>query len=366
MKRQAMTLSGLGLMAVLSGCSFFLEDTYSSVTLHTVAPVVEDSSYITVESYHELVNALAYYVTEYAEAGQIRFLEYNKDEAKEDLSRAVSEVMTETAMGSYAVSTIQWETNSIMGYLEADVQITYHKTREEVEEIVPVTGTTSIVRAVSQGLTDRGERVTVTTSWANNDRSQIPAILQRAYESAVASLVEIPQVYTTFYPKEGSWRILELEFHYSLSPETREGRLTALAEVLDKTTSPLWSQEDEDYFASLYRAVSEKATLSTTGDTPYHVLVEGTGSHRGFALAYLALCQEMALDCEVVEGTLLGEVHHWNLITTETGETYHLDCSRGEEGRIYFSDSQMEAMGYVWQKSAYLEAVDGDYPSIEM
>lgn len=358
MKRQAMALGTLGLMGLLGGCSFFLEDTYSSVSLHTVAPVVADSSYISVESYYELVNALAYYVTEYETAGQIRFLEYNKDQAKSDLSVAVSEVMTETAMGSYAVSTIEWETNSIMGYLEADIQITYHKTQEEVDELLLVSGSTAIVRAVSQGILDNSERVTVKTSWSSNDRSQIPSILQRAYEGSAAYLVEIPQVHTSFYPKEGLWRILELEFYYSLSRETRQDRLEALYQVISQTTSPLWSREDEDYFASLYLAVAENGTLSNTGDTPYHVLVEGTGSHRGFALAYLALCHEMALDCELVEGTLLGEVHHWNIITTEQGESYHVDCSRGESSRIYYSDIQMEALGYVWRKNAYPMAME--------
>ncbi len=363
MKKQVLAVGTMALLGVFSGCSFFLEDTYSSVTPHTVAPVTADSSYIAVESYYELVNALAYYVTEYAESGQIRFLDYNKDQAKSDLSLAVSEVMSETAMGSYAVSSMDWETNSIMGYLEADVRISYHKTKDEVDDILLVSGTTAIVRAVSQGLSDMGAGVTVKTSWASSDRSQIPSILQRAYESSASYLVEIPQVHTTFYPKEGSWRILELEFYYSLSEETRQGRLEALEGVLRQTTSPLWSQEDEDYYLCLLQSLREGATTSAVGDTPYHVLVEGTGTHRGFALAYLALCQEMSLTCEVVEGTYQGEVRHWNIITLEDGTSFHVDATRSEE---YYSDRAMEIMGYEWQKSSYPVASDYDPLALEM
>lgn len=356
-KKPWTALACLCLSTSVTGCSVFLEDSYSAVSLHTVAPVAEDASYIGVESYYELVNALAYYVTAQNETGQIRFVNYNKEQAKSDMNVAVAEVMNETAMGSYGVESIQWDINSIMGNMEGDITIEYHKTPEELEGILLVSGTSAIVRGVSHGLSEMLDAVTVKTTWASSDRSQIPDILQRAYESSAAYLVEIPTVHTSFYPKEGSWRILELEFYYNLSLEQRVERVAELEEALYQITSPLWSQKDEDFPLRLLQTLSAEVSLSTDGDTPYHVLVAGEGTYRGISLAYLALCQEMALSCQVVEGSLDGVEHHWNLVTLADGSSIHVDASRGDKEPCYYYDNEMEALGYEWKKSSYATAL---------
>lgn len=351
-KRLLFCLSATAILATQTACSMFLEDTYSSVTPHTVAPVSEENNFISVESYHELVNALTYFVTEMEETGQIRLSDYDKDNAKTDLNTAIIEVMNETAWGSYAVSSIHWDTNTIMGYLEAQIQITYKKTPEEVDEILLVSGTTALVRAISQGLNEMEDSVILQNSRASTDRSQVPSMMQRAYQLSAQSLVELPEVHTTFYPKEGAWRMIELSFHYTLSPETRQERLIALEDSIAQLTSPLWSMEEEDYFQALVQVMTEVSTPSNVGDTPYHVLVEGSGTSRGVALAYLALCQEMNLSCEVIEGTLYGETYHWNRITKEDGSSFHLDVSLAplEEGKTpYYTPQEMKGKGYDWQ-----------------
>lgn len=354
-RKQISTLLWAVLCSSLTACSVFLEDTYSSVTPHTVAPVSEDSKIILVESYHELVNALTYYVTAMEATGQIRLNEYSKDAAKIDLTTAVQEVLKETALGSYGVDKIDWELSTIMGTVESEIQISYKKSTEELNAILPVNGTNAIVSVVSQSLADKSDSLVMQNSWSSSDRSQIPSIMQRAYQDSAQYLVELPQVHTTFYPKEGNWRILELEFHYTLSPETKEERLDALDSALSKLTSPLWSREEEDHFQALLQSLGEIATLSALGDTPYHVLVEGSGNYRGFSLAFLALCQEMALTCDLVEGTLLGEVHHWNMITLEDGNSYHVDVTKNAVDGVYpyYSDSDMKEQGYDWNQLSY-------------
>lgn len=343
-------------LSTFSGCSLFLEDTYSSVTLHTVAPYSEDSTSISVETYHELVNALTHFITEGQETGLIRLTDYDREKAKADLSNAVTEVRNETALGSYALEQIHWELNSIVGSLEAELQISYDKTPEELDEIKKVTDTSGIVRHIAQSLEDMSDTVVLQNAWATSDRSQIPSFLQKAYQQSARYLVELPQVDTAFYPKEAPWRILELHFNYTLSTETREERLDALSEALRQITAPLWSQEETDHYQALLTALHSNSSYSSLGDTPFHVLVEGSGNARGFALAYLALCQEMSLSCEIVEGLYEEENHHWCIVTLENGDSHHVDPSKPQE-KVYFSDGEMSAKGYSWKASQYPTAV---------
>ncbi len=340
---------GLSCM-MLSSCSYFIEDTYSSVSVHSVAPVTEGISYVTVESYHELVNALLYFVSAHENMGQIRFPEYEKEVAREDLERAVEEILTETALGSYGVERIDYELNAIVGTMEAEIFLTYDKTVEDFEAIIPLSGTSAIVRSISQGISAGKSEMVLQNTWASSDRSQLSSILQRAIASAAQSLVEIPQINTVFHPKEGLWRMLEMEFTYQLSAETLKTRQDELTKRLEERSSQAWASGEGDLFQVLFRSLMDESSHVDSGETPYDVLIRGRGNSRGFALSVMALCQEMNLSCQVVEGTLWGETRYWNLITMANGQNHHVDVLRGTENGafVYYSDEEMEEMGYVW------------------
>lgn len=335
---------------LLSGCSHLIEDTYSSVTVHNVAPVTEGMNYITVESYHELVNALLQFVSWHEETGQIRLVGYEKVAARVDLERAVAEVLAETALGSYGVERIDFEVNAIVGNLEAEISLVYDKTVEDFEAIIPLSGTSAIVRSISQGISAGKSEMVLQNTWASSDRSQLSSILQRAISSAAYSLVEIPQINTVFHPKEGLWRMLEMEFVYELSPEALKTRQDMLTKRLEEHSSQAWASGETDLFQYLFRALVEENTEVDTGETPYDVLIRGKGNSRGFSLSVMALCQEMNLTCQVVEGTLWGETRYWNMITTAKGQNHHVDVLREPENGVfgYYSDQEMDEMGYVW------------------
>lgn len=340
----------------LTGCSIFLEDTYVSITPHTVAPIAEGSEIVQVESYHELVNAILYYVTLRSETAQVRLGGYSKEEAKTDLTEAVAEILQDTALGSFGVEGIQWEINSIMGTLEGEITLSYKKTAEEFDQILHLNGSTAITRTISLALSEMSPSLLIQNSWASNDRSQISQLLQEAYSSSARTLVEIPNIHTTFYPTEGPWRIMEMQFQYKLSQEEGLLRQSELAETLSTHTSPLWSEGEEDLYQTLLQILTTKTQLQTTGNTPYHVLVMHKGNSQGFALSYLALCQEMALQSSVVQGTLLGETHYWNIITLPTGQSHHVDSTQepDDEGKFpYYSDDDIEALGYQWKRINY-------------
>lgn len=351
MKKYVAVLLGFSSIMGLGGCTMLLEDTYSSVKVHTVAPVSEDSKVISVENYYELVNSILYFVMEHQEEGVIRLEDYDKELAKTHLTEAVLEVQSDTALGSYAVDGITWELNIILGKLEVTVFIDYNKTPEEYEEIVYVSGNSAIVRTLTQGISDMTSKIVIQNSYGTSSRNGVSQLIHQAISGAASKLVEIPQIQTNFHPKEGDWRLVEFTFTYSLGEELRISRQDNLEGKIEDITSSLWTSSDEE---KIYQTLREKleslAEVSGSGGTPYDVLVLRRGNSRGFAYTYLALCQELGLECRVLEGSLEGEPYYWNQITFSNGDSHHLDVTDvlREEGQVYFSDSEMLALGYDW------------------
>lgn len=112
---------------------------------------------------------------------------------------------------------------------------------------------------------------------------------------------------------------------------------------------------------TLMKKLWSESRPEDVGSSPYDVLVRGGGTPRGFALAFVALCQEMGISATVIEGTHLGEVAYWNLITLDDERVYHVDLYQGpnEWGDFsYYSDTHMEQMGYVWSRVGVKAAED--------
>lgn len=340
----------------LSSCSAVISDEYSQVTPHMVASLSGDSALIVVESYHELVNALVSLVGQHETTGKLRLMNYDKDLAKSHLNDAVVEVKNEMALGSFAVEGIQWELNSIVAHLECDLVLDYKITKAEVDQIIGVSSNSAMVRALGQGLEEMERRLVMQFSWGSTDRGQISQLVHQAFESAAQSIVEIPQIHSSFYPKEGAWRIVEVEFDYYLEESLRVDRQIALTAAISEKTSQLWVEGNEDIYGQLLEVLTQGGGLNNVGNTPWHVLVHGAGDSRGYALALLALCQEMGLDCLLVEGIYQEEPHFWNLISPQEGVYHHVDATQalGQEefsGFLYCGQEEMEALGYSWDQS---------------
>lgn len=353
-----LTLSSLFTLTSLTSCSMALQDHYSSVTPHSMAPISEGTDMVSVENYYELVNALLFFVTEHREVGVIRLLNLEKEEVKTHLTQAVAEVLTQTALGSYGVDSINWESTAILGNYEAEITITYKKTEEDFENILSLNGEYAITRTLTQEIVAMNDHLVVQNSYASSDRNQISTIVSQAFAYAAQSIVEIPQVHITFYPKEGPWRLVEFQFEYSLGESVRRSRQQSLERRITDSTGKLWTSDvAQDMFQLLAGIIWDTADLTDTGSTAYDVLVLRRGNSRGFAFSIQALCQEMDLSTTVVEGSLDGITHYWNQITLPTNEIYHIDVTLGptEEGNYpYYSDYELEELGYVWNRAAVM------------
>ena len=89
------------------------------------------------------------------------------------------------------------------------------------------------------------------------------------------------------------------------------------------------------------------------GDTAYHALIEHQANSLGLALTMSLLCQQSGIPCTIIEGTLNGVPHTWNIVSTVQGQ-FHLDLTQSQENTSpspFCSDEEMAASGYLWDNN---------------
>ena len=303
------------LMALTTGCSAILNRDYTSVTPHSATPQADgESNTIRVGSYQELVNALIYLIGRGTEGGAIRFDGGDSDETaiQQMLDEACLEVVQEDPLGAYAVEYIKYSVTPIVGSYEANVQITYRRTREQVAAIVDATGTAE------------------------------------AYLSNPASALDFPDAQITMYPETGQRRIVEVLLTYHQSRQTLESRRNSLQREADRLLTQAGVQ-GEDVLSQLVRLVRQTCSYQEgSASTAYDALLEGTADSQGMTLALALLCQrsQPVLSCTVVDGQLNGVSHLWNVVQT-AGGCRHVDLTQPGEP-VFRTDQEMAAAGYTW------------------
>ena len=335
---------------LLAGCSTLLERDLSQVDPHNTAPTTEgDPSILRADSYQELVNALIYLVGAGAESGTIR-LYTDAEDVETFLSDACLEVVQEDPLGAYCVEYIKYSVDPVLTYFQAQVQITYRRTREQVSSIVQATGVTAIRSELESALSSFASERVLRISYFEGDEAVIQDLARQAYYATPASALGMPQVSVSIYPDSGRQRIVEILLDYPLELSELEERQESLDWELERLAQRLSSQTDPpgplDAASALLR---EGSWDPQGGSAPYDLFDTGAADSEGLSLAFSALCQRLGLSCRVAQGERQGEPHLWNVV--QTGEGWrHLDLT-AEEPALY-TDQQLLELGYIWEEDA--------------
>lgn len=349
------TLAGLlSLSLLLSGCSALLEREYSDVTTHSTNLTAEgDPSVLRAESYQELVNALIFFINQGTEAGSIRL--YIDSEAVEAaLEAACLEVIQEDPLGAYAVEHIKYDLSSVVTYYEADVQIAYRRSREQVASIVSATGATAIRSELEDALTRFAPEQVLRISYFSGDEDYIRALCHKAYYAVPAAALDLPDITVAIYPQSGRQRIVEVLLSYHLDKQELARRQDLLSLEAGELALSLAGEQGGQLIWDIVGAVLDAGGyIPSGGSTAYHALLEGGANSQGLALATALLCQELELECQVVPGELDGQPHFWAIVSTENGWR-HLDPvqAAGDDAALR-SDREMEEAGYVWDRDSF-------------
>ena len=345
--RKMMCAVMAALMLLSTGCSSMLNRDYSSVTVHSATPTAEgDANTMRVQNYQELVNALIYLINQGEESGSIR---YSGEEAdfKKLMDEACLEVKQEDPLGAYAVDYIKYSVISIVGSYEADVQITYRRTREQVASIVDATGAAAIRSELSRALSSFDTEVVLRISYFEEDEAYIQQLVRQAYLSNPAPALDFPDAQVAMYPESGQQRIVEVTLTYHQSLQTLESWRNSLSREADRICQPLTELTIKEKLDGITGTLQSMGAYSAQGgSTAYDALLGGGGDSQGVALAFSLLCRQVGITCSVVDGQKNGQSHFWNVVQTASGYR-HVDLSRA--GSVTYNvDQTMTQQGYVW------------------
>lgn len=351
MKKQILALSAAASL-VLTGCASMLNRDYDQVTHHVDTTVTDgEDNILRAESYQELVNALIYLINKGADTGTIRFLGDEMD-VKKLLDEACLEVVQEDPLGAYAVEFIKYSVSSIMGSNEADVQITYRRTREEISSIVDATGSAAIRSELSQALATFSTEVVLRIGYFEEDEAYIRQLMWEAYLSNPEAALGIPETQITMYPKGGQRRIVEVRLSYHQPRQTLESRRNSLLQKSSQLAAHLEGESPTLVVQSAVDVLHQAGSYTPGGgSTAYDMLLEGAADSQGVALAAALLCRQVQIPCIVVVGQKDGSSHFWNIVRTEAGHR-HMDASQTDRASFH-TDLEMSQLGYEWDRAVF-------------
>lgn len=343
MRRRIIALA-LCLALAASGCTSLLERDYLSTAPHeAVSAGGGTTSALRVENYQDLVNAVLYLVSGGSEHGVLNLYNYTRD-VESDLAAACLEVVQEDPLGAYAVDYIRHDSALIVSYYEANIYITYRRTPEQVASITSVTGSSAIRRELRKTLSGFLQEAVLRVSYFAEDEDYIRELVQQTYYDTPAAALGMPEVEITLYPDSGVQRIVEIGLTWPEPAET----LREKSRILGETAAELLPAPADAQ--AVFELLTQSVLPAAEGNTAYDALVRGAADSEGTALACQLLCSLAGVTCTVVQGTLDGAPHCWNIVTEE-GHAVHMDAYAQLFG---LSDGALrEAGDYQWDASAY-------------
>lgn len=346
MKKAILALLLAGTLS-LTGCTTMLERTYVDVSPYEpMSTSSGNSSSLRVENYQELVSAVQYLVTMGKEQGTLTLYNYTQD-VETDLTRACQEVTQEDPLGAYSVEHISHDYSLIVSYYEVNLQITYRRSREQVGSISSVTGSSATRRVIRQALTEFSPETVLRISYFTENEDYVLDLIRQAYYESPVTALGMPEAEINIYPDSGSHRIVEIGLTYPAGAEVLRRRSQTLADLALALAAEGSSAQ------SLYDCVMDGLTISggSGRSSTYDALVRKESDSEGAALAYQLLCDQAGVECVLVQGTLNGAPHFWNIAVNETGEYRHMDLSSGLSG---LTDEELTAAGtYLWDTNEY-------------
>ena len=339
-------LSGvLAASLLLTGCASMLTREYGSVEPHSATLVSEgDANTLRAESYQDVVNGLIYFINRGAESGSIRF-DGEEPDVRALLDEACLEVVQEDPLGAYAVEYIKYNVAPIVGSYEADVHITYRRSREQVAAITDATGASAIRSELSEALAAFSPEVVLRISYFEEDEAYLRQLVREAYLSDPASALGMPEAEIAMYPESGPRRIVEILLTDPKSRETLESQRNSLRREAERLAEECAGASVRERLACL--AGLAGAYDPAGGSTAYDALLGSGADSQGLALSFALLCAQAELNCVVVDGQLNGTAHQWNVVETDGGWS-HVDLT--QEGDLRFwTDGELTGAGYSWR-----------------
>lgn len=341
------------LALLLSGCSTWMDGEYHSVKPHASDGNKLSGDKVTVSSYNELRDALVEMVTSGRQQSTFYITGFDLDQVDQYMNTAIMHVFQNSAVGSYAVDEITYDSGTSGGISAIAVDVTYIHGRQEILRIKRTNNMEGVKKLLTTALhnCDASTVIKVDT-YEELDIEQFV----RDYVDANPHLcMELPQIAVSVYPNRGEERVLEISFTYQTSREVLRSMQDTVMPIFSAAELYVQSSDGESQkYEQLYSFLMERFDYRyETSITPtYSLLRYGVGDSKAFAMVFGIMCQNADLECSVVSGTKNGEAYYWNRISVED-VVYHVDLLACSEAGEFVPKLEEEMSGYVWDYSEY-------------
>ena len=260
-------------------------------------------------------------------------------------------------MCAYCVDNIAYELSWIVTHYEAGVDIHYSAAALDAGRIRQLQYAAGVEEQIRGALEAGDPRLVVLIARSAYSAEEMESLVDRVYRSYPASAPAKPLVSVNMFSGAGRQRLYEINLSYELSPAelaARRERLQSIAPFSPAETEALDSAH-RALLACEYLMECCAYAPEDGGADVYAALIQERANSEGMALAYVELCRQLSLPCQIVYGQQNWENHCWNIVEID-GAYYHVDpsvCqSVGMENGFLLRDEEAWA-DYRWDMSAY-------------
>lgn len=333
-KRLISYLLFVSLILTTAGCSSILEGKTYEITPYFQAEEVPEDDTVEISTYQEFKAAVINMVQNHIETAAFRITTFDRDDLEGSLNKICQELSSVDPLGSYATYYISCQITPIITYNDVSVNIVYKKELSDISSISTVYYDRYLQILLLSSMSEYDTSCTFYTSSNEITAEHIEDSINDIYYKNPLEIVIKPEVTVTSYPSPEGERIMDVNLSYGIgySQTVLQDMTAKLNASIQRIISGLSDNGDYDLITDLYNYLISSCryhTLTSTSrltSTAYSVIQNNFGDSEAFAMAFKALCDKLAIKCEVVNGKCLGEDHYWNIVTVGDN-SYHVDIT---------------------------------------
>lgn len=332
----------------LSGCDLWMSGEYLSIEPHYAQLQHNKQEVISIDSYPQLRNELSELVEYGIEEAILSLDSFYTTTADFYVGTAIEHVMNNTAIGAYAVESIDYEIGTNRGQQVVAVNIKYIHSRSDILRMQKAQTDAQMEQIIVRALADMDPFVTIYTE--DYSELDVKALVENYAGENPDQIIEMPTVTTNVYPDSGVERVIEVSFTYTIGAQQLQKMRQQVQAVF--TSAELYVEETPDVmgiYTMLYSFLMErdKYTVQSSVTPAYSLLLSGQGDSKAFADVYAAMCRRAGLDCRTISGMRDGVPWSWN-IARFRGEYFHVDLLRCNETNEFVLLDSEQIKGYAW------------------
>lgn len=358
MKRRFIACALALVLLCLSGCGW-IRDEYTSVAEHKEPYVYteppKEKTIPAAANANVLQNRILSFVRSGVSRGQIDVTDYSGDVRTQIVE--VFDTLKTNPVYAYAVDYSDYE--FFLDETEqkelVEIRTVLRRSAEEIASIVNVGGIESAQRRIVEAVENMDAALTMKVS--DYEQTDFAAGICRYCMENPTLTAELPEVSVQVYPDEGSIRIVELHFGYTVSREELRGRRSSVETTLNSAAHSVRSEQPEECLKLLcsYLLSRDSYEAAQTQEAPvYQLLNLQQAGDRGFASAVYYVLNECGVECRLVLGEKNGAPYAWNIVSVG-GQYYHLDLMQqwenGQQEPVLLYDTQRTE--YTWDAEQY-------------